>query len=220
VILVEDWAETRRMQQAAGRPASQVARVPGIPPVAVRAALADDGPPQPERGSARSAADEFEPRAWPYRLPAGWRWVTELDGPAKPPDEAGGGPDDRDVGGEGAVPAVGRDGDRGGAHQDPAGRAEGGRRHRGGEPAWQNQRDDQRARVGIAGRSARGEGGEAMRSEPVHTQPVGLEPRVLDEPPSADDIIDECGLGSFPASDPPRRMIPNGVSGRRRLATG
>jgi hypothetical protein len=26
---------------------------------------------------------------------------------------------------------------------------------------------------------------------------------VLDEPALAEDIVDECGLGSFPASDPP-----------------
>ena len=33
---------------------------------------------------------------------------------------------------------------------------------------------------------------------------VDLEPPVLDEPAlAADDIVQECGLGSFPASDPP-----------------
>jgi hypothetical protein len=32
---------------------------------------------------------------------------------------------------------------------------------------------------------------------------VDLEPPVLDEPALAEDIVDECGLGSFPASDPP-----------------
>jgi hypothetical protein len=32
---------------------------------------------------------------------------------------------------------------------------------------------------------------------------VELEPPVLDEPAPAEDIVDECGLGSFPASDPP-----------------
>jgi hypothetical protein len=31
---------------------------------------------------------------------------------------------------------------------------------------------------------------------------VELEPPVLDEPAPAEDIVDECGLGSFPASDP------------------
>jgi hypothetical protein len=30
-----------------------------------------------------------------------------------------------------------------------------------------------------------------------------VEPPVLDEPALAEDIVHECGLGSFPASDPP-----------------
>jgi hypothetical protein len=32
---------------------------------------------------------------------------------------------------------------------------------------------------------------------------VELEPQVLDEPALEEDIVEECGLGSFPASDPP-----------------
>jgi hypothetical protein len=32
---------------------------------------------------------------------------------------------------------------------------------------------------------------------------VELEPPVLDEPALEEDIVEECGLGSFPASDPP-----------------
>jgi hypothetical protein len=32
---------------------------------------------------------------------------------------------------------------------------------------------------------------------------VDLEAPVLDEPALAEDIVEECGLGSFPASDPP-----------------
>jgi hypothetical protein len=32
---------------------------------------------------------------------------------------------------------------------------------------------------------------------------VDLEPPMLDEPTLAEDIVDECGLGPFPASDPP-----------------
>jgi hypothetical protein len=32
---------------------------------------------------------------------------------------------------------------------------------------------------------------------------VELEPPVLNEPALAEDIVDECGFGSFPASDPP-----------------
>jgi hypothetical protein len=63
-------------------PDAQAARVPGISPNTARAALAGDGPPRGARRPAWSAADEAEPRAWPYRLPAGWRRITELDGPA------------------------------------------------------------------------------------------------------------------------------------------
>jgi hypothetical protein len=37
----------------------------------------------------------------------------------------------------------------------------------------------------------------------VQMEPVELEPSMLDGPALADDIVDECGLGSFPASDPP-----------------
>jgi hypothetical protein len=32
---------------------------------------------------------------------------------------------------------------------------------------------------------------------------VELEPPVLDDPALAEDIVDACGTGSFPASDPP-----------------
>jgi hypothetical protein len=47
------------------------------------------------------------------------------------------------------------------------------------------------------------EGAVTMTSVPVQIEPVELKPPVLDEPASADDIVHECGLGSFPASDPP-----------------
>lgn len=42
-----------------------------------------------------------------------------------------------------------------------------------------------------------------MRTAADHTQPAELEPPVLNEPALTDDIVYECGLGSFPASDPP-----------------
>jgi hypothetical protein len=43
-----------------------------------------------------------------------------------------------------------------------------------------------------------------MESAAVPIEPVGLEPPAPDGPVmAADDIVDECGLGSFPASDPP-----------------
>ena len=58
-------------------PDAQAARVPGISPNTARAALAGDGPPRGARRPAWSVADEAEPQVWPYRLPAGWRRVTE-----------------------------------------------------------------------------------------------------------------------------------------------
>jgi hypothetical protein len=61
---------------AGGGPDAQAARVPGISPNTARAAPAD-GPPRDVRRPAGSAADEVEPRVWPYQLPAGWRRVTE-----------------------------------------------------------------------------------------------------------------------------------------------
>jgi hypothetical protein len=42
-----------------------------------------------------------------------------------------------------------------------------------------------------------------MRTGTDHTRPAELEPPVLKEPAPTDDIVDECGLSSFPASDPP-----------------
>jgi hypothetical protein len=67
---------------AGGGPDPQAARAPGISPNTARAALAGNGPPRRVRRPAGSVADEVEPRAWPYLLPAGWRRVTELDRPA------------------------------------------------------------------------------------------------------------------------------------------
>ncbi|MGH3269129.1 MAG: hypothetical protein ACRDN1_08700 [Trebonia sp.] len=70
------------MHQTEGLPVRQIARVLRISRDAVLA-LAGDGPPQHGPRHAGSVADdELEPRVWPYRLPAGWRWATELDGPA------------------------------------------------------------------------------------------------------------------------------------------
>ena len=67
---------------ASGGPDAQAARAPGISPNTARAALAGDGPLRGARRPAGSVADEVEPRACPYRLPAGWRRITELDRPA------------------------------------------------------------------------------------------------------------------------------------------
>jgi hypothetical protein len=46
--------------------------------------------------------------------------------------------------------------------------------------------------------------GTAMESSGVPAEAVESESPALDEPAlAADDIVHECGLGSFPASDPP-----------------
>jgi hypothetical protein len=43
-----------------------------------------------------------------------------------------------------------------------------------------------------------------MGSAAAPIDPAGLEAPALDEQaPAADDIVQECGLASFPASDPP-----------------
>ena len=42
-----------------------------------------------------------------------------------------------------------------------------------------------------------------MSSPEIHTEAAQLEPPVPSEPVPTGDIVHECGLGSFPASDPP-----------------
>jgi hypothetical protein len=44
---------------------------------------------------------------------------------------------------------------------------------------------------------------EAITSAPVQTEPAGLQTPVPNEPALTDDLVHQCGLGSFPASDPP-----------------
>jgi hypothetical protein len=80
---------------AVGGPGTQAAREPGSSPDTGRAALAGAGPPRHMRSPAGPAADEVEPQTWPYRLPAGWRRVTGLDGPAVPAQERPEGSQDR-----------------------------------------------------------------------------------------------------------------------------
>ena len=56
------------------------------------------------------------------------------------------------------------------------------------------------------------EGKRIRRSTPGHIQPPQLGPRVLNDSALADDIVHECGLGSFPASDPPSWWAQPGLS--------
>ena len=75
MLLVENWAEIRRLYRAEGLPIREIARVMGVSRNTVRAAVASDGPPKYERAGAGSIVDAFEPRirellrAYP-RMPA------------------------------------------------------------------------------------------------------------------------------------------------------
>jgi len=86
--------------------AARAARAPGISPNTARAALAGDGPPRDVRRPAGPVTDEVEPRAWPYRLPAGWRRVTELDRPAVSAQKCRDGRQDRRLPGPARSPGL------------------------------------------------------------------------------------------------------------------
>jgi transposase len=62
VLIVEDWAEIRRLRRAEQMPIAEIARVLGISRNTVKAALASDNPPKYRRAAAGSVADGFEPR--------------------------------------------------------------------------------------------------------------------------------------------------------------
>ena len=62
MLIVEDWAEIRRLHRAEGMPIKVIARVMGISRNTVRAALAADGPPKYERAPTGSIVDEVEPQ--------------------------------------------------------------------------------------------------------------------------------------------------------------
>jgi transposase len=108
VLIVEDWAEIRRLRRAEQVSISEIARVLGISRNTVRAALASDAPPKYERKPAGSSVDAVEPgirellRAYPT-MPAtviaeriGWTRsirvlsgrVAELRPAYLPPDPA------------------------------------------------------------------------------------------------------------------------------------
>ena len=108
MLIVEDWAEIRRLWKSEGVSISEIARVVGCSRNTVKAALASDGPPRYVRVAAGSLVDGFEPRirellrAFP-RMPAtviaeriGWSYsirtlsgrVAELRPVYLPPDPA------------------------------------------------------------------------------------------------------------------------------------
>ena len=108
VLVVEDWAEIRRLRRSEGVSISEIARVMGCSRNTVKAALASEGPPRYERARSGLLVDEYEPgirellSAFP-RMPAtviaervGWPYsirtlsgrVAELRPAYLPPDPA------------------------------------------------------------------------------------------------------------------------------------
>ncbi len=62
MLIVENWAEIRRLRRAERFPIKEIARVVGCSRNTVRAALAADGPPRYVRARVGSIVDEVEPR--------------------------------------------------------------------------------------------------------------------------------------------------------------
>ena len=109
MLIVEDWAEIRRLRRSEGFSISEIARVIGCSRNTVKAALASDGPPKYERTPAGSRVDVFEPRirellkavptmpatviaervGWPYGIRTLSGRVAELRPAYLPPDPAG-----------------------------------------------------------------------------------------------------------------------------------
>ena len=109
MLIVEDWAEIRRLRRSEGVSISEIARVVGCSRNTVKAALASDGPPRYERAPAGSRVDGFEPRirellqafptmpatviagrvGWPYGIRTLSGRVAELRPVYLPPDPAG-----------------------------------------------------------------------------------------------------------------------------------
>ncbi len=71
MLLVEDWAEIRRLHRSEHMPIKAIARVMGVSRNTVRAALRAEAPPKYERAGSGSIMDAVEPRirellkAWP-----------------------------------------------------------------------------------------------------------------------------------------------------------
>ena len=62
MLIVEDWAEIRRLRKSEGVSISDIARVVGCSRNTVKAALASSGPPKYQRRRSGSVVDGFEPR--------------------------------------------------------------------------------------------------------------------------------------------------------------
>ena len=62
MLIVEDWAEIRRLRKSEGVSISEIARVVGCSRNTVKAALASSGPPRYQRQSSVSLVDGFDPR--------------------------------------------------------------------------------------------------------------------------------------------------------------
>jgi transposase len=108
VLIVEDWAEIRRLRRSEGVSISEIARVMGCARNTVKAALAAEGPPKYVRRPAGSVVDAFEPRIrellhavprmpatviaerldWPYSIRTLSGRVAELRPVYLPPDPA------------------------------------------------------------------------------------------------------------------------------------
>jgi transposase len=108
VLIVEDWAEIRRLRKSEGVSISEIARLIGCSRNTVKVALASCGPPKYERQSSGSLVDGFEPRIrellaafprmpatviaerieWPYSIRTLSTRVAELRPIYVPPDPA------------------------------------------------------------------------------------------------------------------------------------
>ena len=108
MLIVEDWAEIRRLRKSEGVSISEIARVMGCSRNTVKSALASEGPPRYVRMPAGSLVDEYEPRirellrgfprmpatviaerlGWPYSIRTLSGRVAELRSAYLPPDPA------------------------------------------------------------------------------------------------------------------------------------
>ena len=62
MLIVEDWAEIRRLRKSEGVSISEIARLVGCSRNTVKAALASHGPPRYERAPSGSLADAYDRR--------------------------------------------------------------------------------------------------------------------------------------------------------------